>query len=458
MKKPVVLIIILAALIAFAAFYQQKRDNRSNSAKLAGAPNRELLLPDLPLADIRQIRIREASNELNLEVEGNRWVVKQRNGYSASIDAITRAVQNLATLKIIGKNVVGESAFSELKLLPPAKETPVEKSGLQVELLDGKGAVLASFIAGGFTTTTGGFSSTQGGMMMGNASEQRYVRIEKDQNTVWLVNDPLHEWQVRPQEWLDKDFIKIQEIKSVIVTAVNPADSWAAERKTIDSPFELVGAANGDALDTAKANGLTTLLSNSTFTDVEAKAQVQPDFFKDATSARITTFDGFTYEVKFVIRQVSPDEEADEKSLFTYDVTANIAKTREIPADEKPEDKQKNDEAFAAKVKALEAKLEKEKTLANWVFEMSSYNVEVLRMKRAEVLREKDSAAPTPAVNAMPGLPPGVGPLTPPVSAPAPVAPPAPTPVEEVPQQPGTETAPPAASPEQQAAPSPVNP
>lgn len=437
MKKPVILLIVLAVLVGFAVVYQQKLDQKKNSATLVGAPSREYLLPELPVGDIRQIRISEDGSHLNLKVEGNRWVIQERKGYTASIDAITRAVQSLSQLKIIGKNAVGDSAFAELKLLAPAEGIPVEQSGLQVELMDGKGSVLAAFIAGVSTSTSGGHSSTPSGMMFGGGTEQRYVRIEKDKNTIWLINDPLMEWEVDPKQWIDKNFINIQEIKSVLITTPNPVDSWGAERKTIDSAFELTGATSAEALDTAKANGLTTLLANGTFIDVQPKAEVNPELFKGATTVKITTFEGFTYDVKFIIHSEGAGENAEEKCFFTFDVTAELVATRQVPADEKPEDKTKNDEAFATKLKTLQTKLEKEKELSHWAFEISAYNVDVLRMKRGDILRE-NTTPPTPAVpNLNNGALPGMGALTPQLQpaepaepAPEAAAPQTPAPVE----------------------------
>jgi hypothetical protein len=105
--------------------------------------------------------------------------------------------------------------------------------------------------------------------------------------------------------------------------------------------------------------------------------------------------------------------------------------------DEKPEDKKKNDEAFAADKKRLEEKLANEKKSEGWVYEVTEYTVSSLLKKRAEILAAPPKAdAPAAAATGQPagGLPdikkmiPGLGTsvVTPALSVPASPLPPTP--------------------------------
>src|SRR3954471_7620938 len=270
MKKPVVLLIILAALVGFAVLYEKGLSKRINSASLSGAPMRELLLPDLSSEEahiaerIRAIRIREGEKQVNLTLNNGKWSVTERSGYPASFDKVQRAVKFMAEMKVKGKTEIGKDLLGEMKLKAPDKDVPADQTGLQVELLDEKGGVLLSFIAGAPSSTSGG-ASASGSNMFGGPGELRFVRVPggKDQDTVWSVDDSFYELSSDPKEWLDKAFVNVVKVKSAEITAATPADSWKAERKDENSPFTLVNAANGEELDSAKADGLNSILSGA---------------------------------------------------------------------------------------------------------------------------------------------------------------------------------------------------
>lgn len=209
MKKPVVLLIVLGGLVGFAFFYGKLRDKSLNSARLVGVKDRATLFTDLPSKDIRQVVIREGKSTVTLVVEGDKWVVNERENYPAAYEKLSKAVADIAGLKLLSKQTVGKSVLGEVGLLPPGEAGP-ESTGLQVELKDEKGEVLGSFVAGKSVESTGGASS---GNFMGGAGQQRWIRNPKDGDTVWLTGESLYELQADPKAWLDKAFIDVQEIK-----------------------------------------------------------------------------------------------------------------------------------------------------------------------------------------------------------------------------------------------------
>lgn len=420
MKKPVVLLLVLVALVAFAVIYDKGIGKRLNSARLAGADMREYLLPNLAVDQVRKIRIRDAGKEVNVALAGNAWGVAERSGYRASFDKVERAVKLLADMKIKGKQVVGSGALGEIKLLAPEEGGP-DRSGLQVELMNDKGAAVASLIAGSAVETTGGASS---GNWMGGPGEQRFVRTPNDKDTVWLIGDSFYELSGDPKEWLDKAFLDLRQLKSAEVTMPNAADSWKAERKDENSEFKFVNAPAGDELDTAKASGLSSVLSSASFTDVLTKERATADFMKGAVKAKLVTFEGFTYDLE-VLERKEGGADAEAQTFMTVKVSADIAKERKAEANEKPEDKTKKDTEFAATKKSLEEKLAKEKLAEGWVYEVSNYSVNSLLKKRGEIVREKTpppapapapGAAPVPPAPAVPQAP--APPVMPPPAAP----------------------------------------
>jgi len=400
MKKPTTLLIILAVLTGFAWYYNQDKTKRVNSATLVGAELRALLLPELPVNDVRKIRIREGKKQVNIVFDKNEWRVTERDNYAASFDKIHRTLLGLRELKIAGKLSVGKGALADLQLVAPG-ESAEGRTGLSLELLNEKGDVIASLIAGKNVETSGGASS---GQFMGGPGQDRFVVTNnpKDKDTVWQVTDGFSEIQPEPQEWLDKSFLDVRKIKSAAVTMPNAADSWTALKKDENSEFILGEPKNGDELDTAKASGLSSLLSTATFTDIVPKDKANADLLKGAITAKITTFEGFDYDVKLLEKKGA--SESDSKALFSYTVSANINKVRTPEKDEKPEDKEKKDKEFATKVKELEDKLAKEKKAEGWVFEVSNFVVNTLTQKRSALLRDKPAAPAAPSLN-LPGLP-----------------------------------------------------
>lgn len=404
MKKPVILLIILAALAAFAALYDKGLTKRFSSSSLEGAKLRELVIPEIPADKIRTIRVKEGDKQVSLVLKDGKWTVTERGGYAASLDKVRRAITFLSELKIKGKQEVGDGLLGEVKLLAPG-EGAADRSGLLVDLLDEKGDSIASIIAGQTTTTTGGASASSGNMF-GGPGESRYVRVPKseDKNTVWFVEDSFYELSTDPKEWLEKSFINVQDVKSADVSLANAADSWKAERKDTSSPFIFVGAPAGEELDTAKADGLTSVLSSAYFNDVLPKEQVTADFMKGGTKAKLTTMDGFHYDLD-ILEKKEGAAATEPKYFITAKVSADIPKERAAAADEKPEDKKKKDDEFAARKKALEEKLAKEKAAEGWTYEVSNYTVSALLKKRSELIRDKTAPPPTPQASGLPSVP-----------------------------------------------------
>ncbi len=424
MKKILTLLAVLAALIVTAVVYQQQQNANLNSAATSGARNRDLLLPDLDITEVQKIRIKDDKAEVNIAINDDRKgaSVAERSGYRASLDRVGRVLSELREQKIASKQIVGKGAWAEIKVQPPGDAQ--EGIGTLVELIGSGGKVLASFVLGEQLNIAGGVSST--GFSGGN---QRFVRIPEDGDTIWVVSNTFYDLEAKPESWLDKAFIDVQQIREIAVTAPTAADSWRVGRKDeTATDYELLDAKAGESLDGPKLS-VSSLLSAPTFNDVHAKDKAA-ELLKGATRARITTFDGFTYDVQ-VAKQ---SKDGADKYYLSFDVSADIPQTRAAAKDEKEEDKKKADEAFAATKKAREEKLAKEKPFAGWVFEVSEYTVNNLFKKRSEILKlEQKSAeaapaapvnpaAPAPAAPVKPGLQPAPPSLTtPPV--PLPLAP-----------------------------------
>src|SRR5438128_174199 len=131
MKRNSLLLIVLAALLA-AAFFIQQGKNKSLSTAVSSIKLRPLLLPDLPVNDIRKIRIREGTKQASLALTGGKWTVAERSNYPASFEKISRTLKSLLELKISGGVPISKDDLGSVKLLSP-DEGPADRTGLLVE-------------------------------------------------------------------------------------------------------------------------------------------------------------------------------------------------------------------------------------------------------------------------------------------------------------------------------------
>ena len=133
---------------------------------------------------------------------------------------------------------------------------------------------------------------------------------------VSLVSDPLEPVDVTPAEWLDRAFLHIERVR--FVGLVSGTNQWTLSRANDTTPeWNLAGSNPGEKLDPAKTP-FAEIVANPEFVDV-LPASAKADGFD--TIVTITTFDRFTYTLKFG----KPDGENLPMSVA---VTADLPKQR----------------------------------------------------------------------------------------------------------------------------------
>ena len=88
MKKIILLIAVLAALIGTYFYAQHDR-----TAKLRGAPVRQMLLPDFDVNSVQKIRLKDEKSEVNVALNGTLWTLAERGGYEASFEKISPVIR-----------------------------------------------------------------------------------------------------------------------------------------------------------------------------------------------------------------------------------------------------------------------------------------------------------------------------------------------------------------------------
>lgn len=400
-RKQFVILLIAGVAAAFVAMKVLKTDRESY--KTSDVAEGQKLLPNLPLNDIAHLRIKQ-TNEVNLVKKDDLWRVKERYDYPANFGELSELIRKLAELKTIEEVKVGPSQLGRLELNSPDKGG--SNAATLVEFKDAKDSNIKSLFLGKKYSRGSGDSSFGGDFPVG-----RYVMVPDGASKVWLINDPLSNVETEPEKWLNKDFFKVEKLKSISVQHQADTNSWTLTREKEGGDLKLSDPKEGESLDTSKASSAGYALSSPSFNDVLAPDSKPEETGLDKpTTAKLETFDGFVYNVSLG----KPQKE--DNYPFKMTVEGNFAKQREPGKDEKPEDKEKLDKEFKEKLSKLEEKLKQEKTYEKWTYLVGKWTIDPLLKDRKDLLAEKKDekhdatsapkapAAPDPLKNIVPEL------------------------------------------------------
>ena len=203
---------------------------------------------------------------------------------------------------------------------------------------------------------------------------------------------------MKPEQWLNRDFVKVENPKSIAVAGTAPAMNWKIVRDAAASPWKLVDAKPGEELDNAKASGVASIFTAAGFADVLAPdAPVAETGLDKPSTVRIETFDNFVYELKI-------GKLMGENYPVLVSVKAELPKERTPAADEKPEDKAKLDQEFQTKQKQLTDKLAKEQKLPARPYLIVKSTIDQMLKDRASLMAEKN-LSPRPPPRPLPPVP-----------------------------------------------------
>src|SRR5688572_22224160 len=182
-KQFLVLVIALLVLggVGIAIFWQNLDDYRAAGAKIGAK-----LLPELKVADVAQIELKDAKTGVTLVRKESHWIVQEREGYPADFKAISDLIIKLSDLKVTQADAVGESLLPRVELVLPGKG---EGAGTLVELKDAAGKTLSAVVLGRKVLKKdpgNPLPAAQDGVPAG-----RYVRVLAN-NQVVVVSDPLN--------------------------------------------------------------------------------------------------------------------------------------------------------------------------------------------------------------------------------------------------------------------------
>jgi hypothetical protein len=273
---------------------------------------------------------------------------------------------------------VGASDLRRLWLAPDqATNNPVI-----VDLKDQAGKSITTLLLGKKHMRKSNRPSQFGDMGEEGYPDGRYVSVGANSKTVALISDPLSNVEPKAEQWLGKDFFKIEKARAIAVAFQNATNSWKLTRETEAGEWKLVDAKPEENVDSSKISGVSNPFSSPSFNDVQAKSASAELGLEKPTTVTIDTFDGFTYTVKVGLK-------TNDAYALALSVAADLPKERTPAKDEKAEDKDKLDKEFKEKQKKLEEKLAQEKPYENWVYLVSSWTVDPVLKERAQLMAEK---------------------------------------------------------------------
>jgi hypothetical protein len=217
----------------------------------------------------------------------------------------------------------------------------------------------------------------------------RYVMVDNKIETVALVNEPLANAEPKPDQWLEKEWFKVEQPVSVTITHPEATNSFSLTRTNEFSEWTLVGAKPEEKVDTAKTGIFSSLLSSPSFDDVIVDAQPAALGLDHPVQAKIRTSSGWTYTVK-----IGKAQEGDRYPVqFTTEV--QLLTQRNPAKDEKKEETEKFNKDFAENLKKQQTKLAGEQARGRWTYLVSKWTIDSILKKRSELMVDpKKDAAP----------------------------------------------------------------
>ena len=411
MKSRTVITLWIIALVlgAIACIVQFGGDDDSTTrTKLAPG---EKILPDLPIREISKVTLSQGKNKTQLtRLNNQEWGVAERGDYPINYEKLRNLLGTLGEIEVTQGYPADNQHFARFGLAEASEEEA--EQGLHVIMETADGSKVADIFLGKYSG-----AGRAGG---------RFMRTAKDDTGVYAVGETFPGITATPEDWLDKDFLKIEKIKSIALSA--PDDPAFKPWKLIRHPntdgtvnengqLKLADMTDKETMQLTSTNPLRNLFSYTSFqdllTETKAKETANPDV-KLKRSAVITTFDGFTYHLTFWPQKEKPkDPNADPRLpavqpnyLLTVTVTADMKEKRTPSAGEKPEEAQKLDAEFTAQQKALKEKLAATAIYKNRIYQISQSTISPLQKTRSDFVKAMDKpTATTPPVRIPPAQP-----------------------------------------------------
>ncbi|MGB7542365.1 MAG: DUF4340 domain-containing protein [Burkholderiales bacterium] len=373
-------LILLAVLVVLAAAGAGVLVSDRSAWKSADSRIGQRLVPGLRISDVAGIAIRDASGELHLAKGEGGWTVRERAGFAADTGRIGELLLKLAELKIVQDESLPESQRTRLQLVEP-KDGTTPGAGTLLELKDAKGATLARLLLGRKV-----MKNAEAASPGGDAGEAtgRYLVAANDARTMLVVSEPFSQVEAKPDEWLIKDLIRAERVKSIASIGGDGRQRWRVTRDNDSADWKFAGSK--EKPDLQKATDLASSLGWVNLVDVVADPAKADTGLERAVAIKADTFDGLAYTLRI-------GNKAGDNYYVGIAAAGEPLKARTPEKGEKAGDKANKDKEFDERRKKLEEQLGREKQLGRWTYLVAKSGIEPLLRERAQLLPEKKKDA-----------------------------------------------------------------
>lgn len=332
------------------------------------------LLEGFRIDDVAQIDIVEAAGTVTLVRGEQGWSVKERGGYPADIEPIRNLLVRLEELKVVQAEPLTDALKPRMQLAAPGAGAKPEETGTLLELKGRDGKTVAQLVLGKKITKE---APAQLRAMSETVPSGRYVWVAADPRRFSVVAEPFSSVQARPQQWLPREYLRAERLKTISVTGPDGQARWSVRRDKETDAWQWSGAAK---LDTGKAQDAASALYSMQLGDAAPGVSDADAGLDRPVRVRAETFDGWIYELR--IGKPAPED----RYYVRSSVTGTVPDARTPAADEKPEDREKLDKAFAERRAEASAKLAREQAFGAFTVMVSKSAVEPLLRSRGDLV------------------------------------------------------------------------
>jgi hypothetical protein len=355
----------------------------------AGQAEKPLLFPDLRAraGDVATVAVQGHDRTVTLAREGDKWVVREADGYPALNNRVRDTVLGMTELRHLADKTSNTKMFKRLGV------EDVSQSGsnsVQLELKDGKGTTLAALIVGRPRRST-----TRA------EPPALYVRRPGGPNAV-LAEGAL-DVATEVGKWINRDLFDVasDRVRSVEITYAN-GDRVALARGIKGGDLVLSGVPGGKEPQTSvELSRIGTVLESFFLENARAGANVT--FPADAATMTVRTFDGLVAtlvsariddkpmtRVSFAY-EPPPAEAAAKQKQQAPDTPAPANPEATTPAGAAPANDAPAAETPPGEPAAPDVKGEVEKynaAVRNWVFQVPQFKFELLTRRMTDLVRD----------------------------------------------------------------------
>jgi hypothetical protein len=374
-RKQFIILLLALAVISAAGLVVLNRHKQSWTVREAKVG--EKLLPNFRPNDVAAIHIK-AAVDLNIENKDGAWRVRERGNYPANYEHVKNLLLRIRDIKIVQSDEIGPSQRPRIELGEPGTGPG---NGTLIEFKDAQGKLLDSLLVGKRHMRA---ETSSDPYRMRGLFDGCYVLLPKEPSNVLLISDELAGVSREPGAWLNTEFCKIENVKSVALTRADGTRLWTLARESESKLWILADAKPGEVLDVTKAAQAIEMLNFLGFVDLISNAAEPTSNPKKLMTLSVETFDHFFYTLKVTQPQGTANYQ------LAIAINAEIPNVRVTAADEKTEDKQRLDDEFQTKAKRLRDKLARESRFASndWNYLIEHRLIEPLFCTRADLLQK----------------------------------------------------------------------